>query len=100
MIIYIFFTVAAFMLSASFHSGSRGGSFVGAKRRLAAEELLQQFRRPPPVPAHMKVGSLSVEYVSKRLKRSWLMPSITTPKTNVWKYELLIASQYLTRMRY
>jgi len=64
------------MLSASFHSGSRGGSFVGPKRRLAAEELLQQFWHPPPVPAHMKVGSLSFEYVSKRIKWNWLRFSI------------------------
>ncbi|KAJ7384759.1 hypothetical protein OS493_020350 [Desmophyllum pertusum] len=51
----------AFMLSVSFHSGCRGGTFTGPKRRPAAQELLEQFSRPPPAAGHMKLGALSFE---------------------------------------
>lgn len=67
---FFVFSSAAFMLSASFHSGSRGGGFVGPRRRPAAEELLQQFNRPPPaLPAHMKLDSLSFKYALNWIQR-------------------------------
>ncbi|KAJ7375369.1 hypothetical protein OS493_002122 [Desmophyllum pertusum] len=50
----------SFMLSASFHSGSRAGSFTGPKRRLNAESLLEAMtENPPPIAEHMKLGSIS-----------------------------------------
>ena len=55
-ILRIFHNVAAVMLSASFHSGCRQGSLVGAAIRPAAKEVYAQLNDFLPVKASMTLG--------------------------------------------
>lgn len=55
----IFHCAAAFMLTASFHSGCRQGSLVGAAISLAAKEVYAQLDHLPPVSPSMTLGQLS-----------------------------------------
>ncbi|XP_078349529.1 uncharacterized protein LOC144634453 isoform X1 [Oculina patagonica] len=60
----------AFMLSASFHSGSREGSFTGPQGRPIAKELLEQFKIPPTSSGYMELGAIrSVSYQGKDINQ-------------------------------